>query len=142
LIPFGSADVWLFTTQLQPQQNHTHTHAQTQTHPQTTTEGLANALRTYTGAVILASHDIRFVDEVLSATSGAVRGSGGGGAQSEVWVVGKGDVKKWTKGGVAEYAEGRLEKIRAGAAAAAAAAGGGRAAGGSGGGAGSRRGTH
>ncbi|KAI8476740.1 MAG: P-loop containing nucleoside triphosphate hydrolase protein [Monoraphidium minutum] len=95
-------------------------------------EGLAHALQSYPGAVILASHDIRFVDEVLSAapapgagspSSGGGRpagGAAGGGAQ--VWVVGKGGARRWEKGGVAEYAAARLERIQAAAAQAAAAA--------------------
>lgn len=59
---------------------------------------------------MLASHDIRFVDEVLG-TDGQGAGTGAKGT-AEVWVVGKGGVKKWTKGGVTEYVQARLEKIQ------------------------------
>jgi hypothetical protein len=44
------------------------------------------------------------------------------GWRMQVWVVGKGGVKKWTKGGVGDYAASRLERIQKAAATAAAAA--------------------
>jgi hypothetical protein len=100
--------------------------------PAQATEGLARALRAYPGAVVLASHDVRFVDEVLSAAPPA-RGASGGGASAsapaggaggaEVLIVGGGGVKRWTKGSVSDYADARLERMEKAVAAAAAAAG-------------------
>ncbi|KIZ04662.1 ATP-binding cassette, sub-family F, member 3 [Monoraphidium neglectum] len=89
-------------------------------------EGLARALQSYPGAVILASHDIRFVDEVLSGSpaggGGAVGGAAGAGSGAQVWVVGRGGVKRWEKGSAADYAASRLERMQKQVAQAAAAA--------------------
>ncbi|GBF89691.1 P-loop containing nucleoside triphosphate hydrolase [Raphidocelis subcapitata] len=89
------------------------------------TEGLARALRAYPGAVVLASHDVRFVDEVLGTGDDPVTGGVTGGVTPEIYVVGGGGAKKWTKGGAAEYAATRLEKMQRAAAAGGGGSGGG-----------------
>jgi ATPase subunit of ABC transporter with duplicated ATPase domains len=73
-----------------------------------TIEALVRAIQQYSGAVVVASHDVRFVKEVVG------EGAGGGdeeedeGSMGEVWVVGEGRVAQWWDG-VEAYVQ-RLHK--------------------------------
>lgn len=100
----------------------THPHPHLKKNQITIAEGLARALRAYPGAVVLASHDVRFVDEVLGNTCDGCDGGAGGGSigiggvnrpPPEIWVVGGMGVKRWAGGSASEYAERRLERLKA-----------------------------
>lgn len=74
---------------------------------------------------MLASHDVRFVDEVLGlgddaagAGGGGPEGGGGGGSgigggapRPEILVVGDGAAKRWAGACARDYAERRLERL-------------------------------
>lgn len=64
-----------------------------------TIEALVRAVHGYEGAVVVVSHDVRFVKEVVGEGA-AVEEAGGGQRRpvGEVWVVGEGAVQRWEAG--------------------------------------------
>eukprot|EP00775_Hariotina_reticulata_P010042 gene10042-10198_t len=101
-----------------------------------TVEALVRAIQLYEGAVVVASHDVRFVADVVGQAgrggdggtvlqdasggaavakgdSGSVSSGGGGGVfVGEVYVVGRGGISRWdSPGGVQAYAERMLAKV-------------------------------
>jgi energy-coupling factor transporter ATP-binding protein EcfA2 len=101
-----------------------------------TVEALVRAIQRYEGAVVVASHDVRFVADVVgqqgasdggllqNISGGAVmaaKGAAGsassvdvfnGSSVGEVYVVGKGAISRWdSPGGMQAYAEKVLAKV-------------------------------
>jgi ATP-binding cassette subfamily F protein 3 len=72
-----------------------------------TIEALVKAVQGYQGAVVIASHDVRFVKEVIGEESGEGEGQGRG----EVWVVGEGRVVRW-ESGVDAYVQQLTSQLR------------------------------
>jgi ATP-binding cassette subfamily F protein 3 len=71
-----------------------------------TIEALVKAVQGYQGAVVIASHDVRFVKEVVEE-GGEEEGQGRG----EVWVVGEGCVVRW-ESGVDAYVQQLTSQLR------------------------------
>eukprot|EP00879_Flechtneria_rotunda_P024177 GHRR01025624.1.p1 GENE.GHRR01025624.1~~GHRR01025624.1.p1 ORF type:complete len:303 (+),score=116.45 GHRR01025624.1:362-1270(+) len=90
-----------------------------------TVEALVRAIKAYSGAVVVASHDIRFVAEIVGQKTAAanegqasassttsVKVEGEDAATGEVYVIGKGGMKLIdVKGGVMEYTEQVKAKV-------------------------------
>jgi ATPase subunit of ABC transporter with duplicated ATPase domains len=72
----------------------------------TTIEALVRAVHGYSGAVVVASHDVRFVKEVVGQGVGEGEGEGGG----EVWVVAEGGVRRW-EDGVDVYVQQLMKQV-------------------------------
>lgn len=85
-----------------------------------TVEALVRAIAAYEGAVVVASHDVRFLQEVVRAGCEAKNSGSGSSAETgdevprgEVYVVGKGGVRQLLDdNGVHGYAERLLSKLR------------------------------
>jgi ATPase subunit of ABC transporter with duplicated ATPase domains len=77
-------------------------------------EAMARAVRAYGGAVVVASHDLRFVQEVVEGRGDGSSADGDAAADAaaaagEVWALGGGCVTRWEQG-VEAYAASLRKK--------------------------------
>lgn len=68
------------------------------------------AVQSYSGAVVIASHDVRFVKEVVGEGAGGEDDGESGVSRGEVWVVGDGCVTRW-EAGVDAYVQRLLKQV-------------------------------